>query len=91
MNGIILPEVIIYNALESVIAYIRKDLSEHNGKDEEKKTILYRLMGENIDGKPLKFNHWDFFKQTKKIFPIKEIYRLILGSILKLRNSFLCI
>ena len=67
MNGIILPEVIIYNALESVIAYIRKDLSEHNGKDEEKKTILYRLMGENIDGKPLKFNHWDFFKQTKKL------------------------
>ena len=71
MNGIILPEVIIYNALESVIAYIRKDLSEHNGKDEEKKTILYRLMGENIDGKPLKFNHWDFFKQTKKIFSDK--------------------
>lgn len=71
MNGIILPEVIIYNAIESVIAYIRKDLSEHNGKDEEKKTILYRLMGENIDGKPLKFNHWDFFKQTKKIFSDK--------------------
>ena len=33
MNGIILHEVIIYNALESVIDYIRKDLSEHNGKE----------------------------------------------------------
>lgn len=66
MNSIIIPENILYNALESVIKYVRRDLEKHN-KD-EKKSMLYRLLGENIDGKPLSMNRWNFFKQAKKIF-----------------------
>lgn len=66
MSSVIIPENILYNALESVIKYVRKDLEEYS-KD-EKKSMLYRLLGENIDGKPLSMNRWNFFKQAKKIF-----------------------
>lgn len=66
MSSIIIPENILYNALESVIKYIRKDLEKNI--DNDKNSILYRLLGENIDGKPLSMNRWNFFKQSKKIF-----------------------
>ena len=65
-----MPEVIIYNALESIVKYVRKDLTEN--KDNEKASIIYRLLGENIDGKPIMMNRWDFFKQAKKIFTNKN-------------------
>lgn len=65
MESIIMPEVIIYNALESIISCVRKDLRE---KEEDASTMLYRLLGENIDGKPMKMNRWNFFKQAKSIF-----------------------
>lgn len=65
MESIIMPEVIIYNALESIISCVRKDLSE---KEKDADTMLYRLLGENIDGKPMKMNRWNFFKQAKSIF-----------------------
>lgn len=64
-----MPEVIIYNALESIIKYVRTDLSTSE-KDED--TMLYRLLGENIDGKPMKMNRWNFFNQAKKIFNDKQ-------------------
>lgn len=69
MRSVIMPEVIIYNALESIIKYVRTDLSTSE-KDEN--TMLYRLLGENIDGKPMKMNRWNFFNQAKKIFTDKQ-------------------
>lgn len=68
MEGIVLPEVIIYNALESIIKFIRKDLSE---QENEQNTILYRMLGKNSDGKEMKMNRWNFFRQAKKIFSDK--------------------
>lgn len=65
-----MPEIIIYNALESVIRCVRKDLADN--KEKEQETILFRLLGENIDGKPLTMNRWNFFKQAKKIFTNKN-------------------
>lgn len=69
MDSIIMPEVTIYNALESIISYIRRDLA-NNDKDED--TMLYKLLGEDVDGKPMKMNRWNFFKQAKKIFNDKQ-------------------
>ena len=60
MEGIIMPEVIIYNALESIVKCVRKDLAEN--KDNEKASILYRLLGENIAGQPTMMNRRDFFQ-----------------------------
>lgn len=65
MESIIMPEVIIYNALESIISCVRKDLI---AKEKDADTMLYKLLGENIDGKPMKMNRWNFFKQAKSIF-----------------------
>lgn len=67
--SIIIPELVIYNALESIIKYIRTDLSK---TEKEQNTILYRLLGEDIDGKPMQMNRWNFFKQAKKIFTDKN-------------------
>jgi hypothetical protein len=70
MESIIIPEVIIYNALESVIRYIRKDLRDNS--ENEQKTMLFRLLGLNPDGKPMSMNRWNFFQQAKKIFTDKN-------------------
>lgn len=69
MNSIVIPELIIYNALESIIRYIRTDLANNT---EDKHTMLYKLLGEDIDGRPVKMNRWNFFKQAKKIFQDKN-------------------
>ena len=65
MEGIVLPEVIIYNALESIIKFIRKDLTAN---ENEHDTVLYRMLGEDAEGNELKMNRWNFFRQAKKIF-----------------------
>jgi hypothetical protein len=70
MESIIIPEVIIYNALESVIRYVRKDLTDNS--ENEQKSMLYRLLGVNPDGKPMNMNRWNFFRQAKKIFTDKN-------------------
>jgi hypothetical protein len=64
-----MPEVIIYNALESVIKYVRRNLSE---KENESDTVLYRLLGEDCDGNKIRMNRWNFFEQAKKIFTDKQ-------------------
>lgn len=69
-NCIVIPENVLYNALESVIKYIRKDLDDN--KDNLSNTVLYQLLGENSDGKPMAMNRWNFFKQAKKIFTDKN-------------------
>lgn len=69
-NCIVIPENVLYNALESVIKYIRKDLDDN--KDNISNTVLYQLLGENSDGKPMAMNRWNFFKQAKKIFTDKN-------------------
>ena len=43
MKGITVPEVIICQLLENIVAYIRKDLNDHKGYD--KQTFLYKLLG----------------------------------------------
>ena len=66
MKGITTPEVIIYNALEGIVNFIRKDLELN--KDNEQKCWLYKLIGEDEDGNPIKMNRYNYFTQAKKIF-----------------------
>lgn len=68
MSAILLPEVIIYNTLESIVRMLRNDLL-YNRDDG---TILYRLLGVNDDGTPFKMNFYNFFEQAKKIILIPE-------------------
>lgn len=67
MSGIIIPEMIVYKALESIILYIRNDLKLNTG-DKEKNNILYKLLGEDEEGNKLVMNRYNYYVQAKKIF-----------------------
>lgn len=66
MKGITVPEVIIYNALEGIVNFIRRDLKENS--ENEQRTWLYKLLGQDEDGNPIKMNRYNYFEQAKKIF-----------------------
>ena len=66
MIGILLPEVVIYNSLESIISLLRKDIKYH--VEDETKTILYKILGVDEKGDKIQMNFYNFFKQAKKIF-----------------------
>lgn len=65
MSGILLPEIVIYNTLESIVRLLREDLKEHVANDKE--TILYKILGVDEEGKPIKMNLYNYFAQAKKM------------------------
>ena len=65
MSGILLPEIVIYNTLESIVKLLRDDLKE-NALD-DKKSILYKILGVDEEGKPIKMNLYNYFVQAKKM------------------------
>lgn len=64
-NGILLPEIVIYNTLESIIRLVRQDIKDKVNQNE---TILYKLLGLGEDGKKIQMNLYNYFKQAKKMF-----------------------
>ena len=64
MSAILIPEVAIYNLLESIVKLLRKNLKE---QQEEKQSILYKILGEDDDNKPIKINTYAFFNQAKNV------------------------
>lgn len=65
MSGILLPEIVIYNTLQSIVKLLRDDLKEH--ADDDKETILYKILGVDEEGKPIKMNLYNYFVQAKKM------------------------
>lgn len=65
MSGILLPEIVIYNTLETIVKLLRDDLKEHATDDKE--TILYKILGVDEEGKPIKMNLYNYFIQAKKM------------------------
>ena len=65
MQGTILPDIILCRTLESIIKLLRNDLMEN--RENEKESILYKIMGVDEDNQPLKWNLVNFYKQAKKI------------------------
>jgi hypothetical protein len=65
MSGILLPEIIIYNTLESIVKLLKKDLTDHPNSDKE--TILYKILGIDEEGQKIKMNLYEYFKQAKKM------------------------
>lgn len=70
MSGILLPEVVIYNTLESIIRLLREDIIQHPNKDEE--TILYKILGIDEEGRKIKLNLYNYYKQAKKIVSVVD-------------------
>lgn len=66
MTGIIMPEIVIYKALNAIVDYLRKDLKKNEA--DESKSMLYKLLGQDEDGNAIQMNRYNYFKQAKKIF-----------------------
>lgn len=64
MSGILFPEIVIYNTLNSIVKLLRDDFKKKH-KDED--TLLYKILGVDEEGKPIKMNLYNYFKQAKKI------------------------
>lgn len=75
--GILMPEIIIYNTLQSIINFIRKDLSKN--KDNDKETWLYKLLGVNEEGRPIKLNLYNYYTQAKKMFQREQNFSVNFG------------
>lgn len=69
MNGTLLPELVIHNTLVAIIKLLREDLANNVN---EKKTILYRILGQDEQGDALQINIYNYFKQAKKIIETKQ-------------------
>ena len=65
MSGILLPEVVLYNTLKAIVSLLREDLKENATEDE--KTILYKILGIDEEGEPIKMNLYNYFVQAKKM------------------------
>lgn len=66
MSGILLPEVVIFNTLESIVKLLRDDLIQN--PDTDSNTILYKILGLDEEGKTIKINLYEYFKQAKRMF-----------------------
>jgi hypothetical protein len=71
MQALVIPEVILYDTINSVILMLKDDIKTHTGTP--KKTILWSLLGMDGEGKPMKMNTFVHFDQAYKIFSQKDI------------------
>lgn len=62
--AILIPEVIINNAVNMVLKLTRED---YESKPNKKDTVLYRLFGEDDNGDPLKFHTFVWFNEAVSI------------------------
>lgn len=69
-QGILLPEFVIHNTLIAIVNLLRDDL-EKNASDDTQ-SLLYKIMGLDEQGTPLKLNLYNVFKQAKKIIQTKN-------------------
>lgn len=70
MSGILFPEIVIYNTLQSIVKMLRQDLQ--NNVSDDTQTILYKILGVDGDGNPIKMNLYNYFNQAKKIISIPD-------------------
>lgn len=66
MSELVLPEIVIYNTLETIKTIIKIDIEEKAAKPKE--SLLYRLLGSDVFGQSIKLNKYNYFEQAKKIF-----------------------
>nr|DAS96457.1 MAG TPA: hypothetical protein [Caudoviricetes sp.] len=83
MEGIILPEVTIYNITIAAIVMLRRDLDSVN----ENESILYKLFGLDQNGKVQRMNQYNFFKQAKKIVMSPENFKVNFGYAPEVANN----
>lgn len=69
MSGILFPEIVIYNTLNSIVSLLRDDLKK---KSDDEDTILYKILGVDEEDNLIKMNLYNYFKQAKKIILLPQ-------------------
>ena len=64
MIGMCMPELILMRVLTSIITLLRNDLEQ---TQDEKETLLYKIMGVDENGNGLQLNLYNVFAQAKKM------------------------
>ena len=64
MIGMCMPELILMRVLTTIITLLRNDLEQ---KEDEKETLLYKIMGVDENGNGLQLNLYNVFAQAKKM------------------------
>lgn len=74
--SIIVPEVKIYNTLLGIVNALRTNVKGTPAGEED---ILYKLLGVNEDGKPIKINRFNYYQQAKAIILNPEKLKVNFG------------
>src|ERR1035438_7103055 len=69
-EAIIMPDMILYKFLKSIFNIIKKDFQ---GQEDASKTILYSFFGKDEFGNDLEFETFNYFKQAKATFIVRDI------------------
>lgn len=80
-EGVVVPEAIIYNTLETIKKILKNDISDNTGSPE--KSILYRLLGVDAYGKEIKINKYIYFEQANNIFGRAQDLNVYMGYNMK--------
>jgi len=65
-TGIVVPDLIIYKTLNSIVKLIRNDFNKWLDLDE--KTIIWKLLGKDWNNEDMVMNNYNYFKQVRKMF-----------------------
>jgi hypothetical protein len=79
MSAIIIPEVVIYNTLNSLITFLREDIRINDAQNTKEESILWHILGQNEDGNKLTLNVYNFYDQAKKMLTTHGNLRINYG------------
>lgn len=79
MSAIIIPEVIIYNTLSSLLNLLREDIKANESNNTKEESVLWHILGQNEDGNNLTLNAYNFYDQAKKMLMTPSNLRINYG------------
>lgn len=73
--AVLMPEVVLYHTLNSILEIIRSDFNNHQVED----TILYHYFAKNECGNNVEWETFNYFQQAKELFVDKNRIQVNLG------------
>lgn len=69
-NGILMPEIVLQKATESMLSVIKTDYNETVDKT---KTLLYYFFNNDFNGEKIKYKTLDYYEQAVELFTTRKI------------------
>ncbi len=83
-KGILIPEIIIYDTLNSVFSIIKSDFDSKIDKTE---TMLYRYFKEDDFNQNIEFETFNYYDQAVDLFTVKDPIQINLGYNMETSNQ----